>query len=142
MPDTTKEKRYAKPLPRIDEESKGFWEACRRHQLYIQRCRNCGSFRYYPRALCPRCLSDATEWLLSSGRATVYTYTVTHQNQAHGFRDSLPYVLAYVDLEEGARMLTNIVGCDPADVEIGMPVTVVFDDVTDEVTLPKFKPMP
>lgn len=141
MPDPTKEKRYAKPLPRIDEESKGFWEACRRHELYVQRCRNCSSFRYYPRALCPRCLSDATEWMLSSGRATVYTYTVTHQNQAQGFRDSLPYVLAYVDLEEGVRMLTNIVGCDPADVRIGMPVEVVFDDVTDEVTLPKFKPM-
>jgi hypothetical protein len=134
------EKKYAKPLPRIDEESKGFWEACRRHELYMQRCRACGSCRYYPRALCPACLSDDTEWVRSSGRGTVYTFTVTHQNQAPGFRDELPYVLAYVGLEEGVRLLTNVVGCPPDDVRIGMRVEVVFDDVTAEVTLPKFRP--
>ena len=134
-------KRYAKPLPRIDEESKGFWEACQRHQLYVQKCRDCGVFRYYPRALCPRCLSDKIEWVLSSGRGTVNTFTVTYQNQAPGFRDSLPYVMAYVELEEGVRLLTNIVDCPPEQVKIGMPVEVAFDDVTAEVTLPKFKPV-
>jgi uncharacterized OB-fold protein len=127
-------------LPRVDEESKGFWEACQRHELYAQRCRACQSLRYYPRALCPACLSDDTEWLRCSGRGAVYTFTVTHQNQAPGFREQLPYVLAYVELEEGVRLLTNIVGCSPDDVCIGMPVEVVFDDVTAEVTLPKFKP--
>jgi len=134
------DKKYKKPVPRIDEESKGFWEACQRHELYLQKCRACGAFRYYPRALCPACLSSETEWVLSSGRGSVYTYTVTHQNQAPGFRDDLPYVLAYVELEEGVRMLTNIVGCAPQDVHIGMPVEVSFDDVTPEVSLPKFKP--
>ncbi|MBI3785032.1 MAG: Zn-ribbon domain-containing OB-fold protein [Deltaproteobacteria bacterium] len=134
------ERKYAKPLPRIDEESKGFWEAGQRHQLYVQRCRACSAFRYYPRALCPSCLSDDTEWVLSSGRGTVYTYTVTYQNQAPGFRDELPYVLAYVELEEGVRLLTNIVGCRPEEVRIGLPVEVTFEDVTPEVTLPKFKP--
>ncbi len=133
-------KKYPKPLPRIDEESKGFWEGCRRHQLYVQKCRDCGAYRYYPRALCPGCLSDNTEWVLSSGRGTVYTFTVTYQNLAPGFRDSLPYVMAYVELEEGVRLLTNIVDCPPEQVKIGMPVEVVFDDVTPEVTLPKFKP--
>jgi len=141
MADDKKEKKYAKPLPRIDEESKGFWEACQRHELYIQRCRACGAARYYPRALCPHCLSNDTEWVLSSGKGTVYTYTVTQQNQAPGFRDSLPYVLAYVELEEGVRMLTNIVGCEPGAVRIGLPVEVSFDDVTPEMTLPKFKPL-
>lgn len=140
MADEKKEKKYAKPLPRIDQESKGFWEACQRHELYVQRCGACGMMRYYPRALCTRCLSDDTQWVLSSGKGTVYTYTVTHQNQAPGFRDSLPYVLAYVELAEGVRLLTNIVGCDPAAVKIGMPVEVVFEDVTPETTLPKFKP--
>jgi uncharacterized OB-fold protein len=140
MSNPQKEKRYTKPLPRVDEESKGFWEACQRHELYLQRCGGCGALRYYPRALCPRCLSDATEWVLSSGRGTVYTYTVTHQNQAPGFRETLPYVLAYVELDEGVRMLTNIVGCDPNIVKIGMPVEVAFEDVTPEATLPKFKP--
>ena len=140
MADEKKEKKYAKPLPRIDQESKGFWEACQRHELYVQRCGGCSMTRYYARALCPRCLSDDTQWVLSSGKGTVYTYTVTHQNQAPGFRDSLPYVLAYVELAEGVRLLTNIVGCDPAAVKIGMPVEVVFEDVTPETTLPKFKP--
>ncbi|MBI1818590.1 MAG: Zn-ribbon domain-containing OB-fold protein [Deltaproteobacteria bacterium] len=135
------EKKYAKPLPRIDEESKGFWEACQRHELRVQKCHDCGAFRYYPRALCPHCLSDRTEWVLSSGRGTVYTFTVTHQNQAPGFRDALPYVMAYVELDEGVRMLTNIVDCDPAQVKIGMPVQVIFEDVTPEVTIPKFKPL-
>ena len=135
------DKQYKKPLPRIDEESKGFWEACQRHELYVQQCRACGARRHYPRALCPACLSDDTQWVLSSGRGTVYTYTVTYQNQSAGFRDELPYVLAYVELEEGVRMLTNIVGCAPETVKIGMPVEVAFDDVTPEVTLPKFKPV-
>jgi hypothetical protein len=134
-------KRYAKPLPRIDEESKGFWEACQRHELYVQKCRDCGAFRYYPRAVCPSCLSSNTEWVLSSGKGTVYTFTVTYQNQAPGFRDELPYVLAYVELEEGVRMLTNIVGCPPEHVRIGMPVQVTFEDVTSEVSIPKFKPV-
>lgn len=133
-------KKYSKPLPRVDEESKGFWEACQRHELYVQRCRACGSFRHYPRSVCPECLSGDTEWVRSSGRGTVYTFTVTYQNQAAGFRDDLPYALAYVELEEGVRMLTNIVGCTPDAVCISMPVEVVFDDVTSEVTLPKFKP--
>jgi hypothetical protein len=133
--------KYAKPLPRIDEESKGFWEACRRHELYIQRCTDCGAARYYPRALCPTCLSDAVEWLRCGGRGIVYTFTVTYQNQAPGFRDELPYVMAYVELDEGVRMLTNIVGCAPDAVRIGLPVEVVFEDATATVTLPKFKPV-
>ncbi len=134
------DKKYKKPLPRIDEESKGFWEACQRHELYVQKCAACGTFRHYPRAVCPRCLSSDIEWVLSRGRGTVYTYTVTYQNLATGFRDEQPYVLAYVELEEGVRMLSNIVGCAPAEVTSGMPVEVTFDDVTSDVTLPKFKP--
>jgi uncharacterized OB-fold protein len=132
--------KYNKPLPRIDEESKGFWEACQRRELVLQRCGQCGTLRYYPRALCPTCLSDTVEWVRASGRGTVYTFTVTHQNQAPGFRDALPYVLAYVELEEGVRMLTNIVGCAPDAVRIGMPVEVAFEDATPAVTLPTFKP--
>jgi uncharacterized OB-fold protein len=134
------QKKYAKPLPRVDEESKGFWEACRRHELYVQRCGRCGALRHYARALCPGCLSERVEWARCSGKGTVYTFTVTYQNQAAGFRDELPYVLAYVELEEGVRMLTNVVGCKPDDVRIGMRVEVVFEDVTPEATLPKFRP--
>lgn len=135
------DEKYTKPLPRIDEESKGFWEASQRHELYVQRCGACGLHRYYPRALCPACLSDDTGWVRCSGKGEVYTFTVTYQNQAPGFRENLPYVLGYVELEEGVRMLTNIVECAPDDVRIGMPVEVVFDDATSELTLPKFKPV-
>jgi uncharacterized OB-fold protein len=135
------EKGYRKPLPRIDEESRGFWEALARHELYFQRCRSCGTNRLYPRAVCPVCLSSHTEWVRASGRGTVYTFTVTHQNQSPGFREELPYVLAIVELEEGGRLMTNVVGCAPDAVRIGMPVEVVFDDATPEVTLAKFRPV-
>jgi hypothetical protein len=132
---------YRKHLPRVDEESRGWWEALARHELYLQRCRGCGTRRFYPRALCPACLSSATEWVRASGRATVYSFTVTYQNQAAGFRDELPYVLAVVELAEGPRLMTNVVGCPPDAVRIGMPVEVVFEDVTPEITLPKFQPV-
>jgi len=127
-----------RPLPRIDEETRGFWEACARHELYLQRCGGCGRFRYPPRALCPACLSSAIEWVRGSGRGTVYSFTVTHQNQAPGFRERLPYVLAVVELAEGVRLMTNVVGCAPDAVHIGMPVEVAWDDVTSEVAIPVF----
>ena len=132
---------YKKPLPRVDEESRGYWEALARHELYFQRCRDCGAARFYPRALCPACLSSATEWVRASGRGTVYAFTATHQNQTPGFREELPYVLAMVELAEGPRLLTNLVGCAPDDVRIGMPVEVVYEDVTAEITLAKFRPV-
>jgi uncharacterized protein len=132
--------RYLKPLPSIDEESRPWWEALKRHELYIQKCRACGALRYYPRALCPECLSSATEWLRVAGKGRVYTFTVTRQNQLTGFRESLPYVLAYVELEDGVKLLTNIVDCKPEEAQIGMAVEAVFDDVTGEVTLLKFRP--
>jgi uncharacterized OB-fold protein len=127
-----------RPLPRIDEETRGFWEACARHELYLQRCGDCGRFRHPPRALCPACLSSRIEWVRASGRGTVYSFTVTHQNQAPGFRERLPYVLAYVELEEGVRIMTNVVGCAPEAVHIGMPVEAAWEDVTAEVSLPVF----
>lgn len=133
-------KKYAKPLPHLDEENRPWWEALKRHELYLQKCRDCGAARYYPRAQCTQCLSPRTEWVKCSGRGKIYTFTVTYQNQAPGFRESLPYVMAYVELDEGAKMLTNIVDCSPEQVRIGMPVEVVYEDVTREVTLAKFRP--
>jgi uncharacterized OB-fold protein len=128
------------PLPRINEESRGFWEACRRHELVLQRCRACGAFRYHARALCPSCLSSETEWVRASGRGEVYTFTITFQNQASPFAGRLPYVLAYVLLEEGVQMLTNLVGVEPGEVAIGMPVEVAFEDLNEEIALPVFRP--
>ena len=133
-------KKSSRTLPHIDEESRPWWEAVKRHELYIQKCRDCGAVRYHPRALCPQCLSSSTQWLRCSGKGKVYTFTVTHQNQAAGFRDSLPYVMAYVELAEGVKMLTNLVDYKLEEVKIGMPVEVVYEDVTPEVTLVKFRP--
>ena len=95
---------------------------------------------YYPRGFCLHDLTADFDWLRCSGKGTVYTFTVTHQNQSAGFRENLPYVMAYVELEEGVRMLTNIVDCDPEQVRIGMPVEVTFEDLTDEVSVPLFRP--
>jgi uncharacterized protein len=130
---------YKKPLPHLDEENRWFWEACARHELYLQKCGVCATIRFYPRALCPSCLSSKTEYLRASGRGTVYTFTVTYQNQAAGFRDELPYVMAYVELDEGPRILTNVVNTPADTVTIGMPVEVVFEDVDEGLAIPKFQ---
>lgn len=127
-------------LPTVNRETEPFWEACRRHELLLKRCRECGRFHYYPRAICPHCLSLETEWVKAIGRGRVYTFTVTYQNRHWAFKDKTPYVLAYVELEEGVRMMTNIVQCRPEEVHIGMPVEVVFEDLADRIALPKFKP--
>ena len=133
-------KKYSKPLPRIDEEMRPWWEAVQRHELYIQKCRDCGDIRYYPRAMCTNCLSERTEWVRASGRGKVYTFTATYQNQSAGFRESLPYIMAYVELDEGVKMLTNLVECKPDEVRIGMPVEVVFEDATPDATVVNFRP--
>jgi len=131
---------YKKPLPEITTESRPFWEGTTRHELLLQRCRRCGTLQHYPRGICASCWAAELEWVKSSGRGRVYTYTATHRSQARGFKDELPYVLAYIELDEGVQMLANIVQCDPARVAIGMAVRVVFEDVTPEISLPKFAP--
>lgn len=128
-------------MPEITPESRPFWEGSRRHQLLLQRCRACGTLQHYPRGVCAGCWATELEWRPSSGRGTVYTFTVTHRSQARGFKDEVPYVLAWVELEEGVQVLTNLVGCDPARVAIGMAVEVTFEDVNPDVSIPRFKPI-
>ena len=131
---------YQKPLPAPTLDSKGFWDGCKRHEILIQRCKDCGTLRHYPRPMCPKCNSMNTEWVKVSGKGKIYTWTVVHQ-PAHPAFTEVPYAVVIVELEEGVRMTSNMVGCQPDDLYIGMPVEVVFDDVTDEVTLPKFRPL-
>lgn len=128
------------PRPGVNEDSRAYWEAAGRNELVFQRCADCGVLRHPPRAICPDCLSGGIEWLRSSGRGTVHTYTITNQNHARGFRDAVPYVLAYVELEEGVRLLTNVVGCTPDEVEIGMPVQAEFADPEALIAIPRFRP--
>jgi uncharacterized OB-fold protein len=129
---------YAKPLPEITAESKPFWDACARHEFLVQRCAACGTVQHYPRGVCAACWSDTLRWKPSAGRGSVYTFTVTHRTQARGFRDELPYVLAWIELEDGVQVMSNIVGVDPAKITIGMAVKVIFDDVKDGLSIPKF----
>jgi len=136
---------FEHPMPAASWETRAFWEGCGRHVLVLQRCRDCGGVQHRPRAICASCLSSEIEHFEASGRGKVHTYTVTHQNGAAPFRDALPYVLAYVALEEGPRLMTNVVGCEPDAVAIDMPVVVDFADVSspsdDEAfAVPRFRP--
>jgi len=132
---------YTGPLPVPTPETKPFWDAARRHELTLPRCRPCGEFFFFPRAVCPRCLSREVEWQRVSGHGTLHTFTVVHRG-AKGFPLGTPYVMAVVELAEGPRLMTNLVGVepDPAKIRIGMPVEVVFQDATDEIALPHFRP--
>ncbi|GBD11030.1 hypothetical protein HRbin23_00680 [bacterium HR23] len=132
---------YKKLLPAISGETRPYWEACKRGELLIQKCQKCGKYQFYPRGFCSHCwANEPPQWVKASGKGKVYTFTVTYQNRSPGYAEEVPYVLALVELEEGVRMFTNILECKPEDVRIGMPVEVVFRKVTDQVTIPYFRP--
>ena len=131
---------YAKPLPRITPENRPFWEAARRHQLALQRCADCRRFRYPPAPVCPDCLSEQADWTPVSGRGTVSTYVIVHKRYFASFGDDIPYNVVQVQLDEGPRLTASLVDVPRSEVRIGLPVRVVFDDVTPEVSLPRFRP--
>ena len=133
---------YAKPLPIRTPDTAAFWDACRQHELRFQKCRQCGFVRWPPSFLCPRCYFREAEWIISSGRGTVYSYVVYRETYHPSFFGDLPYVVALIELEEGPRFLSNIVGVSPEEVRCDMPVVLAWDDVTGEVSLPKFRPLP
>jgi len=128
-----------RPRPNPTPLSRPFWDGTRRRELLVQRCRACGTHVFYPRYLCTACGSDALDWVRASGRGTVFTYTVARRPTHAAFADRVPYVIAVVELEEGPKLTTNIVGVDPEQVAIGMPVRATFEDVGD-VTLVNFQP--
>lgn len=131
---------YQKPIPMPDQDTQPYWEAAKRHELLLQRCLDCGQYRFYPRIVCPQCMSDKTEWVKASGRGEVYSFTITYRPPSPAFAADVPYVVAIIELQEGVRMMSNIVGCDPHEVKIGMPVEVVFEDISEDIALPKFRP--
>jgi len=133
----------AKPAPQPDLDSAPFWEACRAHQLKAQRCLTCSEFRWTPQAFCPHCYSWDYEWAGLSGRGSVASCVVVHYVAVPAFKDEAPYVVANITLDgTGGRvcMLSNVVGCPPEDVRVGMPVSVFFDDIGRDASLPKFRP--
>ena len=127
-------------LPTIEPESQPFWDAAKEGRLLIQRCGGCGTAQHYPRAICATCWSDQVVWEEASGRGTLYTFSTVFVNDLPPFAARLPYVAAAVDLEEGPRLMTNIVGAEPSDLRVGMPVAVDFVALNDEITAPVFRP--
>ncbi len=132
------------PLPSPQGESRFYWDGARRRELWLRRCRGCGEAYFYPRDISPCCFSRDTEWMRASGRATLFTFTIVHRSPHPAFQEMAPFVVAIVELEEGPLMATNIVGLgaepDPADLRVGMDLEVAFEDVSEEVTLPRFRP--
>jgi hypothetical protein len=129
--------------PPVGADSSPFWEATREGRLLVQWCSACDRGIFYPRSFCPYCSGrDGLEWRTASGRATVYAATVEHNPAATGatFSDGEPYTVALVDLEEGVRMLSNVVGCPPGDVAPGMAVSVMWEPLSDGRQLPLFSP--
>ena len=131
---------YNKPFPQPNPDTQPFWDACRQHELRFQKCLGCSHVRWPASIICPSCYSKETEWIKASGKGTVYTYTVYHQAFHPAFKDDIPYVTAVIELEEGLHFLSNVVGCDPKAVYCDMPVEVVWEDIDESFSLPKFKP--
>lgn len=128
------------PVPQ--PESDFYWEKCKAHELWLRHCRDCDRAYFYPRDLCPLCFSRNTDWIQSSGQGTVHTFCIVHRAPTPAFRDKVPYIPAVVELEDGARICTHLVGVEPepSAIKCGMAVEVVFDDLTDAISLPKFRP--
>lgn len=125
--------------PYIDLDSEGFWEGVKQHKLVFQKCKYCGLLVHRPRPMCPRCLSTEKEWVPSEGKGIVYSWVnFVYANAAYpGIK--VPYAVVVVEMLEGVRMISNMYDVKPEDIYVGMPVEVVFDDIADDLTLPKFK---
>jgi uncharacterized protein len=126
----------------IDVESAPYWAALREHRYSAQRCRACGAVYLYPRVLCPSCHAGDVEWVELGGGGEIYSFTVSRRASAPAFAELLPLVVALVTLDEGPRVMTNIVGTPPDEIRVGARVELEYLDVTDEVTLPVFRQIP
>lgn len=141
--------KYEKPLPRFHNRyAKDFYDGCRRNVLLIQCCEDCGTFRFPPQPMCARCNSLKQEWVPVSGHGKVYSYTVIPSFEPRAVpmatwpADGYPINVAIIEMPDagGVHIVGNIVGCDPEAIKVGMPVEVTFEKVTDEITLPRFRP--
>jgi len=128
-------------FPRPTVETKEFWEGCRKKELLIQFCPKCGNHQFYPRIHCTQCMCREVEWVKSSGIGHVSSYTIVHRAISKAYAEEVPYVVALIELDEGVTMMSNIIGCLPQDVTIGMKVKVIFEEWSDQITIPKFSPL-
>lgn len=128
-----------RPLPAMEGLTKQFYEWCSRGELRFQRCSQCSTFRHLPRELCAACGSFDWEWARSGGKGTLFTYTIVARALHPAFAHAVPYAAAVLELEEGVRILGNVVDCPPDELRIGMPLRVDFEKQTDSITLPVFR---
>ncbi len=131
---------YAKPVPVIDDLNRPFWEGCLKGRLLLQTCAACGHVRYPIAAYCPECLSEQALWTPMSGRGTVFSSIVFHQVYHPAFKNDVPYNVSLIQLDEGPRLMSNVVGVPPQSVKVGERVEVLFDRVTEELAIPRFRP--
>ena len=129
---------YAKPLPLLEGLTKEFYGWCSKHQLRFQRCSDCDAWRHVPREMCAECGSSQWEWAASSGRGTVFTWTVAVRPMHPAFPADVPCAPVVIEMEEGVRLVSEVVDCPPEELEIGMAVEVRYHDVTPDLALPKF----
>ncbi len=130
----------SRPLPEITLLDEPFWEGTKAHELRLQRCDDCSAYRFTPKEVCPDCASMNATWTAVSGQGTVYSYSAVHRGPGPAFQGDSPYVVVLVQLAEGPRVLSHLVDCAPEQVSIGMPVTVTFEDASDEVAFYNFRP--
>ena len=132
-----------KALPTITQDNEEFWKGCKRHELLIQKCQDCRRYRMYPQPMCPECGSMKAKWKKVTGRGKIYSFVIIRYSAHPLFKDKVPYAVVLVELDDaqGIRIFSNIIGCEPEKIKIGMPVEVVFEDITGEITIPKFKPI-
>jgi uncharacterized OB-fold protein len=124
-------------MPLIDDDSRTFWEGVKNHKLMIQWCSDCKKFIFYPRIICPHCFSEKVSWVEASGQGRIHSYTVVHR-AGPPFNEQTPYVVAIVELDEGVRMISRIIG-DREKISIDKPVSVVYEKIDEEMTLPYFQ---
>jgi len=132
-----------RPLPQpITPETKPFWDGLREQKLMLPKCGDCSRVFFYPRIICPHCQSRNVGWIQGSGRGKLHSFEIAYQTISRAFKVKPPYVLAMVELDEGVRLLSNLIDIepDPKKIKCDMPVEIVYQKLTDEVTLPLFRP--
>ncbi|MEP7205661.1 MAG: OB-fold domain-containing protein [Casimicrobiaceae bacterium] len=135
----TAETGYAKPIPRIDDRNRPHWEGNRAGELRVQRCTDCDTHRFPASRFCPTCLGENATWVATSGKGEIWSWCVFHRAYFKGFEPELPYAVVLVKLDDGVRVYSNVVDVPREQLRIGMRVRAIFDPVTDEVTLVKFR---
>jgi len=127
-------------VPKADRLTEPYWEGAKNGQLLLQNCRSCGNIWHPPTPICPQCQSKDYEWQGVSGRGTIYSYTIVHHPAHLAMADKVPYLVALVALEEGPRVVSNILNCLIEQVTVGMPVALPFQEIAPGVVLPQFEP--